>query len=308
MRGIALIPTNTKIRFIRARFMTFAFSAIVSLVALLSVVWPGLNFGIDFRGGILLEVRATQGAADLAQMRSQLDGLSLGEVALQDFGTDRDVLIRIASQNDDRANNAAVARVREALGSSFEIRRTEIVGPKVGRELIWSGFVATILALVGIAIYVWFRFEWQFAVAAIVATIHDCVTTIGVLAILQVDFNLASVAAVLTIAGYSINDTVVIFDRIRENLRKYRTMEFGELMDRAINETLSRSILTHVTTFLAVAALVVIGGEVIRSFTIAMVWGVVFGAYSSIFLAAPLLLYMPPVRRAVEQSPAASTP
>ena len=308
MRGINLIPTGTKIRFIRMRYITFVFSGLISLLSIAAVFWPGINFGIDFRGGILLEVRATQGAADLAQMRSTLDALHLGEVALQDFGSDRDVLIRVSSQNDDRANNAAVARVRDALGAGFEIRRTEIVGPKVGSELIRSGFIATILALLGIAVYVWFRFEWQFGVAALVATFHDCITTIGVLAVLQIDFNLASVAAVLTIAGYSINDTVVIFDRIRENLRMYKTKDFGELMDLSINETLSRSILTHVTTFLAVIALVVIGGEVIRSFTIAMVWGVVFGAYSSIFLAAPLLLYMKPVRRAVEQTPAASTP
>ena len=218
------------------------------------------------------------------------------------------MLIRVAGQADDRANNAAVARVRETLGASFEIRRTEIVGPKVGRELIQSGLLATVLALLGIAVYVWFRFEWQFGIAALIATFHDCITTVGVLAFLQIDFNLASVAAVLTIAGYSINDTVVIFDRIRENMRKYKTMEFGELMDRSINETLSRSILTHLTTFLAVIALVAIGGEVIRSFTIAMVWGVVFGAYSSIFLAAPLLLYMKPVRRSVEPAPGTTPP
>ena len=307
--GINLIPTNTRIRFIRARFVTFAFSAVLSLLSIVAALWwPGINFGIDFKGGVLLEVRATQGAADLAQMRSQLDTLHLGEIALQDFGSDRDVLIRIASQNDDRANNAAVGRVREALGAGFEIRRTEIVGPKVGRELIQSGMIATVLALLGIAVYVWFRFEWQFGIAALIATFHDCITTIGVLAFLQIDFNLASVAAVLTIAGYSINDTVVIFDRIRENLRKYKTMDFGELMDKSINDTLSRSILTHVTTFLAVIALVVIGGEVIRSFTIAMVWGVVFGAYSSIFLAAPLLLYMKPVRRSVERVASPTTP
>jgi preprotein translocase subunit SecF len=302
--GINLIPTNTRIRFIQARTITFVFSGVITLLSIVGVFWPGINFGIDFRGGVLIEARSTQGPADLAAMRAQLDGLHLGEIALQDFGSDRDVLIRVAGQADDRANNAAVARVRETLGANFEIRRTEIVGPKVGRELVQSGLIATVLALLGIALYVWFRFEWQFGVAALIATFHDCITTVGVLAFLQIDFNLASVAAVLTIAGYSINDTVVIFDRIRENMRKYKTMEFGELMDRSINETLSRSILTHLTTFLAVIALVVIGGEVIRSFTIAMVWGVVFGAYSSIFLAAPLLLYMKPVRRSADPVPA----
>jgi preprotein translocase SecF subunit len=307
--GINLIPTNTRIRFISARYVTFTFSGVLSLLSIIAVLWwPGINFGIDFRGGVLMEVRATQGAADLGQMRTQLDALQLGEIALQDFGSERDVLIRIASQNDDRANNAAVGRVREALGAGYEVRRTEIVGPKVGRELIQAGMLATVLALIGIAVYVWFRFEWQFGIAALVATFHDTITTIGLLAFLQIDFNLASVAAVLTIAGYSINDTVVIFDRIRENLRKYKTMDFGDLMDRSINETLSRSILTHVTTFLAVLALVVIGGEVIRSFTIAMVWGVVFGAYSSVFLAAPLLLYMKPVRRSVERVASPTAP
>jgi preprotein translocase SecF subunit len=306
--GINLIPANTKIRFIAARRVSMVVAAVLALVSIVAVFWPGINFGIDFRGGILMEVRATQGSADLASMRAQIGALGLGEVALQDFGSDRDVLIRIAGQEDDRANNAAVARVREALGPGFEFRRTEIVGPKVGRELIESGLLATVLALLGITVYVWFRFEWQFGVAALITTFHDCLTTVGVLALLQIDFNLASVAAILTIAGYSINDKVVIFDRIRENLRKYKTMDFGELMDRSINETLSRSVLTHLTTLLAIIALVVIGGEVIRSFTIAMVWGVLFNVYSSMWTAPPLLLYMRPVRRVGGQAPQPSAP
>lgn len=301
--GLHLIPAGTTVQFMRMRVFTFVVSGILSLVSIAGLFWPGLNFGIDFRGGILIEARATQGAADLGALRNQIGGLHLGEVALQDFGSDRDVLIRVESQGNDRGNNAAVQAIRQSLGTGYEVRRVEVVGPRVGAELIQAGFIASILALVGIAIYVWFRFEWQFALATLVATLHDLVTTLGVFAFTGIDFNLATVAAILTIAGYSVNDTVVVFDRVRENLRKYKSLRLGELLDRSINDTLSRTVITSITTFVAVLALVVVGGEVIRSFTVAMLWGILIGTYSSIYLAAPLLIYMKPVRRADEAKP-----
>ncbi len=296
MRPLQFIPPGTNIQFIRIRLFTFAVSALMSVLSVVLFLMPGLNYGIDFRGGVVIEVRSTQGAADLHAMRGNLSGLGLGEVALQDFGSNNDVLIRVESQGNERAQNQAVAKIRQALGAGFDFRRTEVVGPKVGGELIEAGAIASILSLLGIAIYVWFRFEWQFGVAALIATAHDVITTIGLFAITQIEFNLSTVAAVLTIAGYSINDTVVVFDRIRETLRKYKTLEFGELMNRAINDTLSRTIMTSSTTMLAVLALVIFGGEVIRSFSIAMVWGILVGTYSSIYLAAPLLIYMRPPR------------
>ncbi|MBI3452438.1 MAG: protein translocase subunit SecF [Rhodospirillales bacterium] len=295
MRPIAFVPANTNVAFIRQRFIAFAISAALSVASVVLFFAPGLNYGIDFRGGILMEVRSTQGPADLAEMRAKLSGLGLGSVSLQDFGSANDVLIRIEAQGDERRTNAAVLKVRQEM-TGFDFRRVEVVGPKVGGELIEAGAIASILAMLGIAIYVWFRFEWQFGVAALIATFHDVVTTIGLFAIAQIEFNLSTVAAILTIAGYSINDTVVVFDRIRETMRKYKTMEFSELMNRAINDTLSRTILTSGTTMLAVLALVIFGGEVIRSFSVAMVWGIFIGTYSSIFLAAPLLLYMRPPR------------
>ncbi len=296
MHTLRLVPSGTNYPFIRQRTITFVMSAVLTLLSVVLFFAPGLNYGIDFRGGILMEVRSSQGTPDLAELRSRLSGLGLGEVALQDFGVSSDVLIRIESQGDERAQNVAIEKIRAALGSGFEFRRVEAVGPKVGGELIEAGAIASILAMLAIAIYVWFRFEWQFGVAAFIATVHDVVTTLGLFAVTQIEFNLSTVAALLTIAGYSINDTVVVFDRIRETMRKYKTMEFGELMNRAINDTLSRTIMTSLTTMLAVLALVVFGGEVIRSFSVAMVWGILIGTYSSIFLAAPLLLYMRPPR------------
>ena len=307
MRTLQFVPHNTNVPFIRMRLTTFVISAALSLLSILLFFAPGLNYGIDFAGGVLIEARATQGDADLGDMRAKLSGLGLGEVALQDFGSTRDVLVRVQSQGDEKSDNAAVETVRKALGPGFEFRRTEVVGPKVGGELIEAGTIASLLAMLGIAVYVWFRFEWQFAIAALISTVHDVVTTIGLFALLQLDFNLTSVAAVLTIAGYSINDTVVVFDRIRETLRKYKTMEFGALIDRAINDTLSRTVMTSTTTLLAVLSLAIFGGEVIRGFAVAIIWGIVIGTYSSIFLAAPLLLYMRPPRP-TEPAAVAATP
>jgi preprotein translocase subunit SecF len=248
---------------------------------------------------MLIEARTTTGPADLAAMRAKLDALKLGEASLQQFGGPDDVLIRLPQQpGGDAAQMKAVQLAREALGPGIEYRRTEVVGPSVGSELIQAGVLATVLSLVAILIYIWFRFEWQFGVGATIATLHDVITTVGLFAIFQLEFNLTTLAAILTIAGYSINDTVVIYDRMRESMRKYRTMPFRDLINLALNETLSRTILTVSTVALAVLSLLLFGGEVLRGFSIAMLWGIVIGTYSSLFIAAPLLYYVQPNRRA----------
>jgi len=217
--------------------------------------------------------------------------LGLGEVSLQEFGQPTDVLIRIQRQDGgEKAQQEAVNTIKAALGSSVEYRRTEFVGPKVSDELFWDGLTAVGLAILAILIYIWFRFEWQFGLGAVVALSHDVITTIGIFALMGFEFNLSTVAAVLTIAGYSINDTVVVFDRVRENLRKYKKMPFPELLNNSINQTLSRTVITSVTTMLALLALYLLGGEVIRDFSFAMIWGVLIGTYSSICLAVPILL------------------
>ena len=266
----------------------------------------GLNFGIDFQGGILIEV-GMPGPADLAAMRSTLDDLGLGEVALQEFGDPSNVLIRIERQAGGEAGQLAAVdgsrpRSPSASAPTSAYRRVEFVGPKVSEDLLWAGTQATVYALLAILAYVWFRFEWQFAVGAVVALIHDAVTTLGLFALFGLEFNLTTIAAILTIIGYSVNDTVVIYDRVRENLRRYKTMPLPELIDRSINETLARTVMTSLTVLLALIALVVFGGPVIRGFTIAMLWGVVIGVYSTVYVAAPIILHLNLRREAVGQA------
>ncbi|HLJ64812.1 MAG TPA: protein translocase subunit SecF [Stellaceae bacterium] len=273
------------------------FSLILTLASLGLFATRGLNYGIDFSGGIEIKARSLEGPADLGAMRATLNGLNLGEVALQNFGTPEDVLIRIPRQaGGEKAQEAAVAAVKGALGSKIDYRGTEVVGPKVGAELVRAGVLATVLALIAIAAYVWFRFEWPFGVGAMLSTLHDTITTVGLFSLLQIEFNLTTLAAILTIAGYSINDTVVIYDRVRETLRKYKTLDLPSLINKSLNETLSRTILTVSTVALAVLALLIFGGEVLRGFSIAMLWGIVIGTYSSLFIAAPLLYYLLPRR------------
>lgn len=293
MKKLRLIPADTAINFIGRRMISFALSAALILGALGVSFGSGLNLGIDFLGGILLEVK-TEGPADVAQLRSDLGTLGLGEVSLQEFGSPDVVLIRVQRQEGgDEAQQKAIATVREALGNQVaEYRRSETVGPTVGAELQEAAMWAVGSAILAILVYIWFRFEWQFGIAAIIALIHDVLTTIGLFALFQLEFNLATVAAVLTIAGYSINDTVVVFDRVRENLRKYKKMSLPELFNLSINETLSRTAITSLTTLLALGALFFFGGEVISGFSIALIWGVVIGTYSSIALAVPVLLYL----------------
>src|SRR6266446_742361 len=300
MRPLIVIRRTPKIDFMAWHKLGFAFSVLLTLSSIVLFLTVGLNYGIDFIGGTLIEVRVTSGPADLADMRKKLDALHIGEASLQGFGPPTDVLIRLPRQpGGDAAQEQAVQLVRQALGGNVEYRRTEVVGPTVGAELIRAGVIATVLALFAIAAYVWLRFEWQFGVGAMLSTLHDVVTTVGLFALLQIDFNLTTLAAILTIAGYSINDTVVIYDRMRETMRKYKTMDFRTLINKSLNETLSRTILTVSTTTLAVLSLLLFGGEVLRGFSIAMLWGIVIGTYSSLFIAAPLLYYVQPDRRAM---------
>ncbi|MCY4504229.1 MAG: protein translocase subunit SecF, partial [Alphaproteobacteria bacterium] len=270
MRPLRLIPPDTNYRFIALRKRAYIVSIVLILVSVASLAVQSLNFGIDFVGGTLIEVR-TKGPADISGMRQTLSALDRGEVGLQEFGQPTDVLIRIQQQpGGDAAQQATVAAVKEALGDSVEeYRRVEVVGPKVGGELIEAGAISVALALLAIMAYIWFRFEWQFGVGAVLALAHDVITTVGIFSILQLEFNLSTVAAVLTIAGYSINDTVVVFDRVRENLRRYKTLPMIDLLNRSVNETLSRTVMTSVTTLLALLSLFFLGGEVIRDFAFA---------------------------------------
>ena len=291
-RGLDFLPHDTKIPFISLRNMTLVGSAFFMVASLVLFFAQGLNYGIDFRGGTLIEVQTKDGPADVGKLRDQLGDLGLGDVSIQEFGSPQDVLIRVEQQpGGEKAQQEVVSKIKGALGDGVDYRRTEVVGPTVSEELKEQGTYAVLAAIFGVLLYIWFRFEWQFAVGAVVALVHDVVLTIGIFSLLGLEFNLPIVAALLTIVGYSLNDTVVVYDRIRENLRKYKKMALDELLNLSINQTLSRTILTSVTTLLALVSLFVFGTEVIKGFTFAMIWGVLIGTYSSIFIAAPLLLY-----------------
>lgn len=292
MKTLKLVPSIPDFKFVRYNRRAFVFSSVLIIGSLLAFLMQGLNFGIDFKGGILVEISSSE-PVDIAGLRGRMQTLDLGEVQIQQFGTPTDVLIRVAEADDAVSTErdlSAVDAMRQDLEGEFEIRRVEIVGPQVSRELIQTGLLAVVAAISSMLIYIWFRFEWQFSVGAVMALVHDVILTIGVFSLLQLDFNLSILAAILTIVGYSMNDTVVVYDRVRENLRKYKKMDISELLDIAINQTLSRTVMTSVTTLLALIALYTLGGEVIRGFTFAMIWGVLVGTYSSIFIAAPLLI------------------
>lgn len=291
MKPLNLIPIKPNLNFTGQRMFFFGFSLLLILASIVIFIARDLNYGIDFQGGILVEVRVDR-AGKLGEMRQRLTNLGLGEVSLQEFGAPTDILIRIQKQaGGEKAQQAAIDKVKRELGPGVKYRRTEFVGPKVSEELFQDGVTAVFLAIIGILLYIWFRFEWQFGIGAIVALCHDVITTVGIFALTGIEFNLSTVAAILTIAGYSINDTVVVYDRVRENLRKYKSLSLFELLNNSVNETLSRTVMTSVTTLLALLSLYILGGEVIRGFSFAMIWGVLVGTYSSICLAVPLLLY-----------------
>ncbi|GAB5507958.1 MAG: protein translocase subunit SecDF [Rhizobiaceae bacterium] len=288
---VKFVPDNTKIRFMRYRNMAFTVSAALSILAAALFFTVQMNMGIDFRGGSLIEVQAKQESANIGDVRSRLEQLNLGEVQVQEFGSPQDLLIRIGAQDGgDSAEQSALRLVQNELEDDYEFRRVEVVGPTISAELAQAGTIAVIAALFAMLVYIWLRFEWQFAVGAIVATLHDVVLVIGFYVVSGLEFNLSSIAAVLTVVGYSINDTVVVYDRIRENLRKFKKMALPDLIDLTVNQTLSRTTLTGATTLVALTALWYFGGEVIASFTLAMIVGVVIGTYSSIFIAGPLLI------------------
>ena len=290
------VPENTNINFIGMRFMAFTLSAILLLGSLGLLFSKGLNFGIDFTGGTLIEVKVSGMAPDLGDLRTSLNTLELGAISIQEFGAPEDLLVRLPEQEGEAAQQqAAINKVRVMLDEKFEsvdYRRTEFVGPQVGEELKRKGFYAVLFSILGMLAYIWFRFEWQFSIAAIIALLHDSIATIGLFALTQMEFNLSTVAAILMIAGYSINDTVVVFDRIRENLRKFKKMAVAELLNKSINRTLSRTLMTSLTTLLALIALWSFGGEVIRGFVNALIFGILIGTYSSIFVASPILTFL----------------
>ena len=289
---LKLVPSETNIDFMRLRMPALGFSGLLVAFSIALFTLIGLNLGIDFRGGILIEARNTAGAADIGGIRSDLNRLGLGDISIQGFGSETDVLVRVQRQEgDESAQIAAIKAITNALGQDYDIRRTEFVGPTVGAELAEKGVLAVICALLAIMVYIWFRFEWQFSIAAILALAHDVLSTIGLFALTSFEFNLATVAAILTIAGYSINDTVVVFDRVRENLRRYKSFEQPAILNRSLNETLSRTVMTSVTTLLALFAIVLFGGAVLRDFALAMMWGVLIGTYSSVFVAVGALAF-----------------
>ena len=298
---LRLVPENTNFDFFKHWKLWLGFSGLMMMVAFASFMIQGLNFGIDFRGGTTIRTQSAQ-VVDVAEYRKVIDPLGLGDVSITEvfdptFGPEDNVsMIRIQAQEGEEAATAEmIEQVKTALqqvAPDVTFASVESVGPKVSGELITSAILSVTLAIGAVLIYIWMRFEWQFALGAVVALIHDVILTIGVFSEVQIKFDLAIIAALLTIVGYSLNDTVVVFDRVRENLRKYKTLTLAEVLNKSINETLSRTVMTSVTTLLALGSLYVLGGDVIRGFVFAMIWGVIVGTYSSVFVASSILLYL----------------
>ena len=273
-------------------FNIFSFVLIIISVALL--IFKGLNFGVDFKGGTLIELRATDKQITISQVRQSFLNINLGDVTVKEFGKNNDFLIKF--EKKENSNKNLIVQIKEDLtisvGPGFNFRRVESVGPKVSSELLRSGIIAIGLSLVAMLIYIWIRFEWQFSIGAILALFHDVLLTLGIFSLFSLEINLSIVAAVLTIVGYSMNDTVVIFDRVRENLKKFSDVKIFDLTNISINETLSRTIITSVTTLLALVSIYVFGGEILKGFSLAMILGVIFGTYSSIYIANPILILL----------------
>lgn len=290
---ITLIPAGTQIDFIGKKSLAFAFSIALTLTICVLFFVKGLNLGIDFTGGIIFEIKTSK-EVDLKDLRDLLSNAGYKGATLQNLGQADTILIRIQAK-DNAEQKQEVAEVKDLLvqhlDSNVEFRKVDYVGPKVGKDLIFKGISATLLSLICMMIYIWFRFNWQYGIGAILALAHDAFVTLGFYVISGAEFNLTSIAAILTVIGYSINDSVVIFDRIRENFRKYKLKEVAKLINLSLNETLSRTIMTVLTTLVVCIALVVFGGEVIYGFSMAMLIGIAFGTYSSVYIAAPILLY-----------------
>ena len=293
MTSIRWIKRGLKIDFLKIKNIATILSVIAIISSLFFLVYKNLNFGIDFKGGTLIELKKDNDLT-IAEIRSQLSGLNIGDIQIQTFGSDNIILIRIENSSNlvSNADMNTIELIRSNLGDDITIQRTEIVGPKVSSELIQKGIIAIVIAVFLMLFYIWIRFEWQFSIGAVTALIHDVIITMGIFSLLQIEFNLSIIAALLTIIGYSMNDTVVVYDRIRENLRKYKQMNIYELINQSLNETMSRTLLTSVTTLLALFSLYFLGGEVLRGFTLAMIIGVFIGTYSSIFIASQMILYL----------------
>ena len=274
----------------KARKFTYGLSIVMVILSIACIAVKGFNYGIDFSGGILMELKS-ETPINLEQLRNQLDEVDLDDINLQSIGENGDeVMIRAQAKSlNEKEQMAAVNQIKDVLGSGYEYRRTELVGPQVGGELKRAGIIASIIAVAAISLYIWFRFEWQFALGAMIGLLHDIITTVGLLSFFGFDFSLTTVAAILTLAGYSVNDTVVTYDRIRENLRKFKKMPQYELLNKSINDIFSRTILTGCTTLLAALALLIWGGDTLRSFSFTIVWGVIVGTYSSIYVSGVFL-------------------
>lgn len=290
MKIFKWVTKDTTIDFMKARKFTYALSALMVILSIACIAVKGFNYGIDFSGGILMELKAGQ-VIDVEKVRKELNTVDLEDINIQTIGEAGDeIMIRAQAKDmNEKEQMAAVNEIKKVLGSEYEYRRVELVGPQVGGELKKDGIIASLIAILAITAYIWFRFEWQFAVGAMVGLVHDVVTTLGLLSLLDFDFSLTTVAAILTLAGYSVNDTVVTYDRIRENLRKYKKMPQYELLNKSINDIFSRTILTGLTTLLAASALLIWGGDTLRSFSFTIAWGVVVGTYSSIYVSAVML-------------------
>ena len=293
MSSIRWIKKDLKINFLRVKNIATIVSILAIISSLFFLVYKNLNFGIDFKGGTLIEIKKDENLS-IAEIRNQLSKLNIGDIQIQTFGSDDIILIRIENSTnlDANADMSSIELIRSSLGNDVIIQRTEIVGPKVSSELIQKGIIAIIIAVFLMLFYIWIRFEWQFSIGAVTALIHDVMITMGIFSFLQIEFNLSIIAALLTIIGYSMNDTVVVYDRIRENLRKYKQMNIFDLINQSLNETMSRTLLTSVTTLLALFSLYFLGGEVLKGFTLAMIIGVFIGTYSSVFIASQIILYL----------------
>ncbi|AMJ60215.1 protein translocase subunit SecF [Bosea sp. PAMC 26642] len=293
MRLLRIVPDDTRFKIVRFRRFSYPFSAAYSVLVIALFLTVGLNFGIDFKGGTLIEMQAKAGRPDIAQVRATAHGLGFGEAEVQEFGSGGEISMRFALQpGGEAAQQGVVVKAREAFSGTYDFRRVETVGPRVSGELVQAGTLGVVLAVMGVLIYLWFRFEMQLAIGAILGTLHDIVLTVGFFLITQLEFNLTSIAAILTIVGYSLNETVVVFDRTRELLRRYKTMPIPDLLDLSVNSTLSRTAITSTTTVLALIALVFFGGTAIEGFALVMLFGVVVCTYSAMFVSTPVLLYL----------------
>lgn len=291
MKIFSWIIKDTSIDFLGFRKIAYAISAVLFAASIASVAVRGFNYGIDFSGGVLIEVKSKNGPVDVDKVRHELDTLNLDELNLQSFGDAQDeLMIRAQANNaDEESQRVAVKQIKEMLENDFTFERIESVGPQVGDELKLSGILASVFAMLAISLYIWFRFEWKFAVGALVGLFHDLLITVGLVSIFHLDFSLTTIAAILTLAGYSVNDTVVTYDRVRENLQKYKKMPQYDLLNKSINDIFSRTILTGVTTFLASVALLIFGGDALRSFAFVITTGIIIGTFSSIFICVPVI-------------------